>query len=277
MLLVAVGKYLRNFRRNFVTELKTVKIEKEDGIGKIILNRPEKRNAINADMFVEIGEAAGIVSDDSEIKIVIVTGAGTAFSAGIDFNSALNLGGSTSQDFRKFGRRIQIGWSLLENIEKPVIAAINGPAIGGGLEIALCCDIRIAAENAIMGIPEVCVGLVPDLGGAQRLPRVIGLGRAKELIFTGKTIDAVEAERIGLVNKVVPAEKLMEAVIEMANEIKDNGLIAVGLAKKIANKSMELDMETVLEYSILAQDICIRTEDMGALFKRYMEKKSKKK
>lgn len=260
-----------------MTELKTVKIEKEDGIGKIILNRPEKRNAINADMFVEIGEAAGIVSDDSEIKVVIVTGAGTAFSAGIDFNSALNLGGSTSQDFRKFGRRIQIGWSLLENIEKPVIAAINGPAIGGGLEIALCCDIRIAAENAIMGIPEVCVGLVPDLGGAQRLPRVIGLGRAKELIFTGKTIDAVEAERIGLVNKVVPAEKLMEAVIEMANEIKDNGLIAVGLAKKITNKSMELDMETVLEYSILAQDICIRTEDMGALFKRYMEKKSKKK
>ncbi|MGQ9721441.1 MAG: enoyl-CoA hydratase/isomerase family protein [Candidatus Jordarchaeum sp.] len=260
-----------------MAELKTIKIEKEDGIGKIILNRPEKRNAINVDMFVEIGEAAGIVSDDPEIKVVIVTGAGTAFSAGIDFNAALNLGGSTSQDFRKFGRRIQIGWSLLENIEKPVIAAINGPAIGGGLEIALCCDIRIAAENAIMGIPEVCVGLVPDLGGAQRLPRVIGLGRAKELIFTGKTIDAVEAERIGLVNKVVPAEKLMEAAIEMANEIKDNGLVAVGLAKKIANKSMELDMDTVLEYSILAQDICIRTEDMGTLFKRYMEKKSKKK
>lgn len=260
-----------------MTELKTIKIEKEDGVGKIILNRPEKRNAINIDMFVEVGEAARIVSDDPEIKVVIVTGAGLAFSAGIDFNAVVNLGGSTSQDFRRLGRRIQIGWSLLENIEKPVIAAINGPAIGGGLEIALCCDIRIAADNSIMGIPEVCLGIVPDLGGAQRLPRVIGLGRAKELIFTGRLIDAAEAERIGLVNKVVPADKLMEAATELAKEIMDNGLIAIGLAKKIANKSMEIDMETVLEYSILAQDICIRNEDLGALFKRYMEKKGKKK
>ncbi len=260
-----------------MTELKTIKIEKKDGIGKIILNRPEKRNAINMDMFMEIGEAARIVSDDPEIKVVIVTGAGPAFSAGIDFNAAANLGGSTSQDFRKFGRRIQMGWSLLENIEKPVIAAINGPAIGGGTEIALCCDIRIADDNAKMGLPEVCLGIVPDLGGAQRLPRVVGLGRAKELIFTGRIIDAAEAERIGLVNKVVPAEKLMEAAVELANEIKDNGLIAVGLSKKIANKAMEMDMESVLEYSILAQDICIRNEDMGTLFQRYMEKKSKKK
>ncbi|MEM2146289.1 MAG: enoyl-CoA hydratase/isomerase family protein [Candidatus Jordarchaeaceae archaeon] len=258
-------------------KLETILIEKEDGIGKIILNRPEKKNAINFEMFGEIGEAARIVSDDSEIKVVIVTGAGSVFSAGIDFAAMGALGSFSSQSFRDMLRKFQVGWSLLENIEKPVIAAINGAAIGGGLEIALCCDIRIAAENAKMGIPEVCLGIVPDLGGAQRLPRIIGLGRAKELIFTGRLIDAAEAERIGLVNKVVPAEKLMESAIEMANEIKDNGLIAVGLAKKIANKSLEADLETVFEYTVLAQDICIRTEDILKLFTKYMEKKSRKK
>jgi enoyl-CoA hydratase len=260
-----------------VKELETILIEKEEGIGKIILNRPEKKNAINTEMFNEIGEAARTVSDDSEIKIVIVTGAGNVFSAGIDFTALGALGGASSLSIRDMLRKLQAGWSLLENIEKPVIAAINGPAIGGGLELALCCDIRIAADTAIMGIPEVCFGIVPDLGGAQRLPRVVGLGRAKELIFTGKIIDAKEAERIGLVNKVVPVEDLMEATTEMANQIKDNGLIAVGLAKKIANKSFDADLQTVFEYTALAQDICIRTEDLGKLFTRYMEKRGKKK
>nr|MDO8082802.1 enoyl-CoA hydratase/isomerase family protein [Candidatus Freyarchaeota archaeon] len=258
-------------------KLETILIEKEDGIGRITLNRPEKKNAINVEMFGEIGEAARMVSDDSEVKVVIVTGAGSVFSAGIDFTAMGALGSASSLGFRDMLRKFQVGWSLLENIEKPVIAAINGAAIGGGLEIALCCDIRVAADNSRMGIPEVCFGLVPDLGGAQRLPRIVGLGRAKELIFTGRIIDAAEAERIGLVNKVVPAEKLMEAAMEVANEIKDNGLIAVGLAKKIANKSLEVDLETVLEYTVLAQDICIRTEDIGKLFTRYMEKKSRKK
>jgi len=260
-----------------VKKLETILIEKEDGIGRITLNRPEKKNAINVEMFGEIGEAARMVSDDSEVKVVIVTGAGSVFSAGIDFTAMGALGSASSLGFRDMLRKFQVGWSLLENIEKPVIAAINGAAIGGGLEIALCCDIRVAADNSRMGIPEVCFGLVPDLGGAQRLPRIVGLGRAKELIFTGRIIDAAEAERIGLVNKVVPAEKLMEAAMEVANEIKDNGLIAVGLAKKIANKSLEVDLETVLEYTVLAQDICIRTEDIGKLFTRYMEKKSRKK
>ncbi|MEX2723751.1 MAG: enoyl-CoA hydratase/isomerase family protein [Candidatus Freyarchaeota archaeon] len=260
-----------------MVDLKTIKIEKEDGIGIIILNRPEKRNAINFEMFTEIGEAASIVSDDNDIKSIIITGAGPSFSAGIDFNSFGRFGGISSREFRNLGRKIQIGWTRIENIEKPVIAAINGSAIGGGLELALCCDIRIAADNARMGIPEVCIGIVPDLGGAQRLPRIVGLGRAKDLIFTGRIIDAQEAERIGLVNRVVPAEKLMDSAKELAREIMDNGLIAVGLAKKIANKSLEVDMETILEYSILAQDICIRNENMGELFNRYMQKKGKKK
>ncbi|MFB0562688.1 MAG: enoyl-CoA hydratase/isomerase family protein [Candidatus Lokiarchaeia archaeon] len=258
-------------------DLETIKIDKEDGIGKIILNRPDKRNAISAEMFRDIGEAARIVSDDNEIKVVILTGAGPVFSAGIDFTSMGALGGVSSWTFRDILKKSQENYGLLESMEKPVIAAIQGAAIGAGMELSLCCDIRIAAEDARMGIPEVCFGLVPDLGGAQRLPRIIGLGRAKELIFTGKIIDAKEADRIGLVNKIVPADKLMDATMEMANEIKDNGLIAIGLAKKIANKAMEVDMDSVMEYSILAQDICVRTEDMGTLFTRYMEKKSKKK
>jgi enoyl-CoA hydratase len=258
-------------------DLETIRIEKENGVGKIILNRPDKRNAVNDEMFRDIGEAARIVSDDNEVKAVILTGEGSVFSAGIDFTSMGALGTVSPQAFRDIMRKSQANYGLLEKMEKPVIAAIQGAAIGAGLEMALCCDIRIAAEDARMGIPEVCFGLVPDLGGAQRLPRIVGLGRAKELIFTGRIIDAKEAERIGLVNRTVPANKLMDTATEMANEIMENGLIAVGLAKKIANKAMEIDLESVMDYSILAQDICVRTEDMGTLFQRYMGKKSKKK
>nr|MDO8081397.1 enoyl-CoA hydratase/isomerase family protein [Candidatus Freyarchaeota archaeon] len=257
--------------------LETIRIEKEDGVGKIILNRPDKRNAVNAEMFRDLGEAARIVSDDNEVKAVILAGMGPVFSAGIDFTSMGALGKVSSQFFRDLAKKSQTNYGLLENMEKPVIAAIQGAAIGAGLEMTLCCDIRIAAEDARMGLPEVCFGLVPDLGGAQRLPRIIGLGRAKELIFTGKIISAKEAERIGLVNKIVPADQLMDAAMEMAKEIMDNGLIAVGLSKKIANKAMEIDMDSVMEYSILAQDICVRTEDMVTLFQRQMGKKGKKK
>nr|MDO8076837.1 enoyl-CoA hydratase/isomerase family protein [Candidatus Freyarchaeota archaeon] len=257
-------------------DLETIRIEKEDGIGKIILNRPDKRNAINPEMFRDIGEAARIVSDDNEIKVVILTGAGRGFSAGIDFTAMGSLGGASSQVLRSELRKSQVNYGLLESMEKPVIAAIHGFAIGAGLELALCCDIRIAAEDARIGLPEVCFGLVPDLGGAQRLPRIIGLGRAKELIFTGRIIDAKEAERIGLVNRVVPADRVMDEAIALAKELMDNGLIAIGLAKKIVHKAMEVDMDSVMEYSILAQDICVKNEDMVSLFQRYMEKKSKK-
>ncbi len=246
--------------------------EKDNGIGKLILNRPEALNALNFEIFEKLREYFNLVREDDEVKILVITGRGRAFSAGLDF--AL-LGSSLMENIskiRSFLRALQETINIPESMEKPSIAAINGIALGGGTELALACDIRIASENAIFGIPEVCYGIVPDLGGAQRLPRVVGLGRAKELILTGDQIDAQEAWRIGLVNKVVPQNELENAVRTMANKIMDNGPVAVGLGKMVADKSFDVDLKTLLEYTVLVQDVCVRTQDLVGLYKKKLDK-----
>lgn len=249
-----------------------VLFEKNKGIGKLILNRPEALNALNFEIFEKLREYFNLVREDDEVKILVITGRGRAFSAGLDF--AL-LGSSLMENIskiRSFLRALQETINIPESMEKPSIAAINGIALGGGTELALACDIRIASENAIFGIPEVCYGIVPDLGGAQRLPRVVGLGRAKELILTGDQIDAQEAWRIGLVNKVVPQNELENAVRTMANKIMDNGPVAVGLGKMVADKSFDVDLKTLLEYTVLVQDVCVRTQDLVGLYKKKLDK-----
>ncbi|MHA1429743.1 MAG: enoyl-CoA hydratase/isomerase family protein [Candidatus Freyarchaeota archaeon] len=251
--------------------------EKHDGIGKITLNRPKALNALTIETFEKLREYFIKAREDDEVKILVLTGAGRAFSAGLDFS----LLGSTLLEnlskLRPFIRMIQETINMLESMEKPSIAAINGIALGGGTELALACDIRIASEDATFGLPEVCYGIIPDLGGAQRLPRVVGLGRAKELILTGDIIDAQEAWRIGLVNKVVPKDELDNAVKKMANKIMENGPIAVGLGKMVADKSFDVDLKTILEYTVLAQDICVRTQDLVSLYKKKLEKIKKEK
>lgn len=249
-----------------------VLFEKNKGIGKLILNRPEALNALNFEIFEKLREYFNLVREDDEVKILVITGRGRAFSAGLDF--AL-LGSSLMENIskiRSFLRALQETINIPESMEKPSIAAINGIALGGGTELALACDIRIASENAIFGIPEVCYGIVPDLGGAQRLPRVVGLGRAKELILTGDQIDAQEAWRIGLVNKVVPQNELENAVRTMATKIMDNGPVAVGLGKMVADKSFDVDLKTLLEYTVLVQDVCVRTQDLVGLYKKKLDK-----
>jgi enoyl-CoA hydratase len=249
-----------------------VLFEKDNGIGKLILNRPEALNALNFEIFEKLREYFNLVREDDEVKILVITGRGRAFSAGLDF--AL-LGSSLMENtskVRSFLRALQETINIPESMEKPSIAAINGIALGGGTELALACDIRIASENSIFGIPEVCYGIVPDLGGAQRLPRVVGLGRAKELILTGDQIDAQEAWRIGLVNKVVPQNELENAVRTMANKIMDNGPVAVGLGKMVADKSFDVDLKTLLEYTVLVQDVCVRTQDLVDLYKKKLDK-----
>ncbi len=254
-----------------------VLFEKYDGIGKVILNRPEALNALNIEVFGKLREYFNLVREDDEVKILVLTGIGRAFSAGLDFSLlGTPLMGNISK-LRSFLRTLQETINIPESMEKPSIAAVNGIALGGGTELALACDIRIASENAVFGIPEVCYGIIPDLGGAQRLPRIVGLGKAKELILTGDQIDAQEAWRIGLVNKVVPPNELENAVRTMTNKIMDNGPVAVGLGKMVADKSFDVDLKTLLEYTVLAQDVCVRTQDLVSLYKKKLDKIKKEK
>jgi len=250
----------------------TLLYKKSEGIAKIVLNRPEVLNAINSKMFMELADAFKKAGDEKDVKVIVLTGAGRAFSSGLDFNLLKDLGKTGFEWLPNIIRVAQQVYNIIEEVEKPVIAAVNGPALGGGLELTLVCDIRIASENALFGLPEAAVGLVPDLAGCQRLPRIVGVGRAKELIFTAKFITAAEAERIGLVNKVVPHERLEEEVLSIAKAIMGNSPIAVGLSKKIVNISFDVDMKTLLDYTALAQIICIQNEDVLKRATEYIKK-----
>ncbi|MEM1658217.1 MAG: enoyl-CoA hydratase/isomerase family protein [Candidatus Jordarchaeales archaeon] len=250
----------------------TVSYEKSEGITRIVLNRPEVLNAINSKMLAELSEAFRIAGSDESVKVVVLTGAGKAFSSGMDFSLLEELGKMGLNELYRAVKFAQGIYNQIESMEKPVIAAINGPALGGGLELALVCDMRIASENAIFGLPEVAVGIVPDLAGCQRLPRIVGLGRAKELVMTAKIIDAREAEKIGLVNKVVPADKLEEETLITARAMMMNSPLAVSLSKKILNLSFDVDMETLLDYTALAQRVCIQNEDVPKRVKEYVKR-----
>ncbi len=251
-------------------KFETVLYEKSEGIARIILNRPEVLNAINSKMLMELAEAFRVAGRDEDVKVVILTGAGKAFSSGMDFSLLEGLGKMGLNELYEATRFAQGIYSQLESLEKPVIAAINGPALGGGLELALVCDLRIASENAIFGLPEVAVGIVPDLAGCQRLPRIVGLGKAKELVMTARIIDAREAEKIGLVNRVVPLDKLEEEVLTTAKMITMNSSLAILLSKKILNLSFDVDMETLLNYTALAQRICVQNEDVPGKVRAYV-------
>ncbi|MBS7248294.1 MAG: enoyl-CoA hydratase/isomerase family protein [Candidatus Jordarchaeales archaeon] len=253
-------------------KFETVSYEKSEGIARIVLNRPEVLNAINSKMLMELAEAFKIAGRDEDVRTIVLTGAGKAFSSGMDFSLLEELGKMGLSELYEATRLAQGIYSQIESSEKPVIAAINGPALGGGLELTLVCDLRIASENAIFGLPEVAVGIVPDLAGCQRLPRIVGLGKAKELVMTAKLIDAREAERIGLVNKVVPSGKLEEEVLATAKAIMMNSSLAVILSKKILNLSFDVDMETLLNYTALAQRICIQNEDVPGRVREYVRR-----
>src|SRR5450756_1484869 len=181
-------------------KMETITIELENGIGYMVLDRPEKLNAMNPAMFAELGTAADYLRDEPEVKVIVITGRGRAFCAGIDTTSLADFQSTDPHEFRVVVRKIQRNFRAFELIEKPVIAMVNGHALGAGTELALACDMILASTEATFGLLEVNVGLVVDLGGTQRLPRYIGVHRAKELILTGKKIDAAEADRIGLVN-----------------------------------------------------------------------------
>ncbi len=254
--------------------MENVIIEKIDDIAKIIVNRPKVLNALNRKTLEELRTALEEIKQDDSIQVIVLTGAGErAFVAGADITEFQTMNPLSASSFMAFGQSV---FSEIEHFSKPIICAINGFALGGGCELALSCDIRIASENAKIGLPEINLGIFPGWGGTQRLPRLIGKGKAKELIFTGDMITADEANRIGLVNKVVPVEKLEEEVMGLAKKIALKSGPALQLAKAAINQGTEGDLETGLALERNALGICFSTEDHNEGINAFIEKRKAK-
>lgn len=252
-------------------EFKNTLYEKSEGIATITINRPQALNALNEETLKEISSRIADAKQDENIRVIVFTGAGDrAFCAGADLNMMKGKSAYKGMHLSYIGQRLTLE---IEELEKPVIAALNGYTLGGGLELAMACDLRIASENAQLGQPEVNVGLIPGWGGTQRLPRLVGKGKAKEMIFTGGRIDAKTAERLGLVNKVVPLDQLKSVVKEFASEIMSKPPIAIELAKQLINKSTEIDLRVGLINEAEAFGVLASTEDFREGVGAFLEKR----
>ncbi len=257
-------------------EFKTVAYAEKDGILHVKLNRPEKRNAMSFDLIREVQQCFAEVAPKSPAEVVLLSGEGKCFSGGTDLNS-FQLGMSAAE-LRRGVRMFQAMFNEIELLEKPVIALIHKYCFGGALEMVLACDLRICTPDATFNIPEVNMGMVPDGGGSQRLSRVIGLGRAKELILTGKTINAEKAERWGLVNEIVKQEDLEKTGIAWAKEIMANGMVSVGLAKRNIDMSYNMSIHDALECAGMAQSLAMSDPSfIKRVEQRFLEKVKGKK
>ncbi len=252
---------------------KNIILDKKDGVAKVTINRPKALNALNLEILSELSRAVKDIREDDEVRGVIITGAGRAFVAGADVSMMV---GNSPLEARKVVEMGQRTFMEIENLKKPTIAAINGFALGGGLELALACDLRIASENAKMGLPEVGLGIMPGWGGTQRLPRIVGTGLAKEIILTGDHIDAERAKRIGLVNKVVASDDLDEAAIEMLGRIMSRGPVAIGAAISAINMSLNVDLDSGLAYEQSMFSLCFSTDDSKEGISAFLEKRKPK-
>jgi enoyl-CoA hydratase/carnithine racemase len=230
--------------------------EDRGAVRQVVLNRPEKRNAMNQALLLELGDALEDAADDSSVHCVVLRGEGPVFSAGVDLGELASFAGDPAV-LRPFRNVFLACANLCEAMVKPVVCEIQGACLGGALEVALGCDLRVAAAGAQLGLPEVKLGIIPDVGGSSRLPAVVGLGRAKELIMTAKTIDAAEGERIGLVNRVVPAEDLEAATQALVEELLANSHVAVGRAKRVMDASARPALGQTLEMEVSVQEYCV--------------------
>ncbi|MCW3065991.1 MAG: Enoyl-CoA hydratase/isomerase [Solirubrobacterales bacterium] len=226
----------------------------------VVLNRPEKRNAMNGELCQALGVALKAAANDPSVRVVVVRGNGPMFSSGMDFNQLTALAEDPS-DLRAFRRELLDAWNLAEEMPKPTIAQIHGGCIGGAMELAIACDLRVMAAEAVIGLVETRVGLIPDVGGSSRLPALVGVGRAKEMIMTSKLIGGEEAERIGLVNRVAPAEELDAATDQLVDELLACAPTAIGLAKRVIDAAAKPALALTLEQEIMAQEVCARSED----------------
>jgi len=252
-------------------EAKNTLCEKSEGIATITINRPEVRNALNEETVAELFTRFEDAEKDENIRVIVITGAGDrAFCSGLDLNIIKGVSPMKGTENSRIGQHL---CNLIEALGKPVIAAINGFALGGGTELAMACDIRIASENAQLGQTEINLGLIPGWGGTQRLPRFVGKGIAKEMIFTGKRIDAKTAERLGLVNAVVPADQLMAKVKELALELASKPPIAIKLLKALINNSTETHPDIGLWQEAEAFGLVTSTEDFNEGVTAFLEKR----
>jgi len=247
----------------------TLLVQIEDGIGTITLNRPKVLNALNKQVFEELAQAALALEMNEAVRVVIITGGDKVFAAGADIDQYAE----EDTVFFVTDQTANRAFNLIANMPKPVIAAVAGFALGGGCELALVADVRIAADNAKFGLPEIKLGILPGIGGTQRLPRLIGAGRAKELIFTGDPINAEEAWRIGLVNKVVPAEQLFAETRKLAKRLAGQGAVALRLAKSSINEGLEMDLAAGLQYEHKCYSILFSTKDQKEGFSAFQEKR----
>lgn len=254
-------------------EFTNVIFQKKGNIALVTINRPKALNAINSKTLKELDSVIDLLETDSEIYAVVITGSGEkAFVAGADITEMKDMNPVKSRELGIFGNRV---FRKLENLNKPVIAAMNGFALGGGCELAMSCDIRIASTKVKVGQPEVGLGIIPGFGGTQRLARIVGMGMAKELIYTGKIIGADEAYRIGLINKVVEPEKLMDEAMALANTIALQAPIAVKLCKATINKGFQCDIDSAIAYESEALGLCFSTEDQKEGMNAFIEKRQK--
>ncbi len=245
--------------------------EKSERRATITLNRPDALNAFNKDVVEEILKALEDAKNDEKIRVVILTGAGEkAFSAGADIKTMKGFDALKARELSLMGEKL---CSAIENFEKPVIAAINGYALGGGLEVAMACDLRIASDKAKMGQTEINIGLIPGWGGTQRLTRLIGKTKAKELVFTGKMIDAKTAERLGLVNMVVPADQFREAVRKFAMELAEKAPVALRIAKALINKGADMSLDAAIALEREGFGVVGSTEDLQEGVSAFIEKR----
>ena len=250
---------------------KSLLYSKEEGIGIVTINRPESLNALNGEVFTELYKLFQEIEDDQDVRVVILTGSGEkAFIAGADI---AEMQAQSSVEIRSFidkGRRAS---DRIYTLSKPVIAAINGFALGGGCELAMCCDLRVASENAKFGQPEINLGAIPGGGGTQRLSRLIGMTRAKELIYTGNAIDANTAFTMGLVNKVVPPESLMAEAKELARKLLSKSSIALALAKKAITSGANMNLPSGLDLEAECFALSFATEDQKEGMSAFLQKR----
>ncbi|WP_101912767.1 enoyl-CoA hydratase-related protein [Megasphaera vaginalis (ex Bordigoni et al. 2020)] len=250
-----------------------IKFEKQGSIGILTISRPKALNALNTATVMELNDCVGKIEVDPEVKVVVVTGDGAkSFVAGADI---VEMSTKTPVEGRTFGKIAQDTFTRIENLPQPVIAAVNGFALGGGCELACACDFRYASDNAKFGQPEVGLGITPGFGGTQRLPRVVGRGYGKELIFRANMINAEEAYRIGLVNKVVPQDQLMAEVLKVANQIAGNAKVAVQLSKAAINRGINCDVVTGIAYEDEVFALCFSTDDQKEGMAAFVEKREK--
>jgi enoyl-CoA hydratase/carnithine racemase len=250
-------------------EFANIILEKKEGVAKITLNRPEVLNALDVKTLQELGAAVDDVGSDPAVRVVVITATGRAFCTGAD----LTGGGAADWSLDNFLRLWNRVFNSIENLSMPVIAAINGMALAGGLELVMVCDLAIAADDAKLSDQHANYGLVPGGGASQRLPRRIGITKAKELLYTGDRVSPAEAERLGLINKAVPADKLDEATNELATKLAGRSPMALKAVKRLVNRGMDNSLDAGLEMEMLAANAHGNTEDMAEGIKAFIERR----